>query len=348
MSRAKISRGGQREFLNSVQKATNFDWDTIAKLCNVCPRSLQDWRREKCNMNYEALLKLYKISKAPIPKDIEVLPEYWSTKKAAKIGAVRRYEVYGNPGTPEGRRKGGINSQKKFRLNPEYAKKVGIKVRKYINQPSFSPLLAEFVGILLGDGGISDYQVSITFNRETDREYSIFLQKIVEDLFSISPSTVLTKTDKGDNVVISSKNLVEFLKKIGLKKRNKVRQQINIPDWIWQDKRYQIACLRGLIDTDGSFYSYCHKTYNKIYCNFAMGFANHSKPLLKSVYKILKLLNFAPTITKNNRVYLYRKKDINRYFLEIDTHNPKHRKKYDEYIRGRASGFESRPLRQNT
>jgi len=332
VSRTKIAPGKQREFLDEVQKATNFGWDAIAKLSNVCPRSLRDWRREKHNMNYETLLKLHKISNVPIPKGLKVCAEHWSTKKASKIGALRRYELYGNPGTSEGRRRGGVNSQRKFRLNPEYAKKLGVKIRKQINEPLFSSLLAEFAGILLGDGGIADHQVCITFNRQTDREYSLFLQKIIKELFSVSSSIVSKKSDKGDNVVISSKNLVEFLKNIGLKKGSKVGQQIDIPNWIWQDRNYQIACLRGLIDTDGSFYSYRHRTNNKTYCNFAMCFTNHSKPLLKSTYRIIEILSFKPIMSNDNRIYLHRKKDIDRYFLEIGTHNPKHRKKYDNYI----------------
>jgi len=327
-----MPKGRQGEFLNRVREVTNFKWDVIGRLSNVHQRSLRDWRREKYNMNYEALLNLHKVSKVPIPKGIKVLPEYWSVNKASKIGAVMRYGLYGNPGTPKGRRKGGVNSQIKFRRNPEYAKKIGVKVRKYIKQPPFCSLLAEFVGIILGDGGISDYQISITFNRQTDREYSLFLQKIVKRLFSISSSVISTKSDKGDNVVISSKSLVEFLENMGFKRGSKVRHQINLPVWIWRDRNYQIACLRGMIDTDGSFYSYHHKTYNKTYCNFAMCFTNHYKPLLESVYKILKILGLNPITSKDNRIYLHRKKDIDRYFSEVDTHNPKHRKKYDNYI----------------
>ena len=41
-------------------------------------------------MAYEALLKLQKISKIPSPKNIKILPEYWSTKKASRLGAKRR------------------------------------------------------------------------------------------------------------------------------------------------------------------------------------------------------------------------------------------------------------------
>lgn len=218
-----------------------------------------------------------------------------------------------------------------FKLNPEYAKEIGVITRKEISKPKSSVESAEFIGIMLGDGGISDYQINITFNRETDMEYSKHIQKLINKLFSISASVTLYRPEKFGRIVVSGRNLVEFLKDKGLKVGNKVKNQVDIPRWIMKNKKYSIACLRGLLDTDGSFYEYRHKVFNKEYRNFAMCFTNHSQPLLISVYKILKELCFEP-VRNSERVYLYKRKDIWRYFQEVNSHNPKHIMRYKSYV----------------
>jgi intein/homing endonuclease len=57
-----------------------------------------------------------------------------------------------------------------------------------------------------------------------------------------------------------SKNLVFTLEEIGLKAGNKSKNRTSIPNWILKDKQYSIACIRGLIDTDGSVYPKTKKT----------------------------------------------------------------------------------------
>ena len=336
MSRVKLKRGQQKKFLNRIAKYFNFDWQQIAKISNVCERSLRDWRREKYNISYEALLRLQKIADTPIPKKREILPEYWSARKFARKGALKRYQIYGNLGTPEGRRKGGISSQKLFRLNPEYAKNLGIIMRKDIRKPKPSIELAELIGIMLGDGGMTNYQINVTFNTKTDNEYGIYVQSLIKRLFCISAPIITTDSDNANRVVGSGVNLVEFLLTKGLKIGNKIKNKVNIPRWILNNRNYSIACLRGLIDTDGSFYHYSHKVCNKKYCNFAMCFTNYSKPLLKSVYNILKNLDFGPSMN-TKRIYLHKREEIDRYFKEIGTHNLKHLQKYKNYIAIRNS-----------
>ena len=72
----------------------------------------------------------------------------------SRLGGLRRVELYGNPGTPEGRSTGGKRTIQLFRSNPELARSLGFAVRKEIRCPARSSELAEFVGILLGDGGV--------------------------------------------------------------------------------------------------------------------------------------------------------------------------------------------------
>jgi len=327
--RIKLLKGEQGKFLNNVAKETDFSWDTISRLSSVCKRTFFDWRREKHQMAYEALLKLQKISKVPLPKNIKILPEYWSIKKAARLGAMRRYELYGNPGTRDGRKKGGMASYKRFSSDPIFAKKVRFKLRKKMRYPSESLFLAEFAGLLLGDGGIrGDYQVTISFNTKTDKEYAGYIQALIGKLFGFSSSIYPRRGANGADIVISSVNLVEFLAdKDILKKGNKIVNRINIPDWILRNRDYRISCLRGLMDTDGGIYYHKYKINRKWYKYPRLSFTSASKPLVGSVKKILEQLNFTPKVNKE-KVTLYRLPEIKRYFEEIGTHNSKHLDRY--------------------
>lgn len=330
MSRLLLEKNLQRKFLEEICNRNGFTWKKIADLCGVSKRTVQDWHKEKFKIKYETALMLHKKTSVAMPKTIAVLPEYWNTKDAAVKGALRRYEKYGNPGTSKGRRKGGLVSQEKFRLNPEYAKNIGAKIRKEIKCPSNSWLLAEFVGILLGDGGITKNQVVITFNRDTDKPYSIFIQDTIKKLFNMSSTISMRISDKGDDIVVSSRNLVEFLLRKGMRIGSKVRNNADIPGWISEKSVYRIACLRGLIDTDGSFYLYRHRVNKKMYIHFSMCFTNHSRALLSSTYRLLISLGFSPTKCYR-RVYLHKNMDIVKYFDIINSHNPKHLEKYKKF-----------------
>jgi len=281
-------------------------------------------------MSNAALTKLCKISGIVIPKSAKILPEYWSAQQYCRLGAQRRYEIYGQLGTPEGRRKGGIASQRLFRKNPEFAKECGVIVRKKVNIPFYSAELAEFIGIMLGDGGMSFYQINITVNSETDKEYAEYIRALVKKLFSIQTVVLLRKNESAVRIIASARNLIEFLQNCGLKTGNKIKNKIDVPNWIIQRREYRLSCIRGIFDTDGSCYFYNHKVNNKTYRNFALCFTSYSKPLIKSIYNILKDEHCDPVIAKN-RIYIHRNEGIKKYFNEIGTHNAKHLYKYENY-----------------
>ncbi|MFA5335753.1 MAG: LAGLIDADG family homing endonuclease [Candidatus Omnitrophota bacterium] len=243
---------------------------------------------------------------------------------AARSGALRRYELYGNPGTADGRIKGGTISQRQFQDNPEQAKLSGFKIRKDIKRPKRSELLAEFIGIMLGDGGMSKYQVHITFNREQDKEYADYVGNIVKKLFSV-PSIIVSggKNDKGDDVVVSSRNLVEYLQHFtGLKEGDKIRNKASVPSWIRSNDKYIAACLRGLIDTDGSFYSYRHKVNGKIYEHYALDFTSRCPGILNGAKGMFMDLGLK-FVSSEHKAVLYKKNDINNYIRLVGTSNPR-------------------------
>ncbi len=331
MARVKFPKGEQRTFLDSVGLYFKNDWAEVSKFLSINERTLRDWRRERYTMNQASLENLLSLTKIPIPQGIEVLEDYWSAKKYSWMGALKRFQMYGALGTPEGRRKGGLATQRLIRMNPAWALQSGIVARKKINDPGYSPELAEFIGIMLGDGGLTKYQLNITLNSQTDREYLSYVKNLFEKLFCIQPFVMLRKNENATCIVASGRNLVELLQRYGLKVGNKVKQSVDIPTWILEKNEFAVACLRGLMDTDGSCYAYAHNVNKKRYCNFALCFTNASGPLLKSFCTILDKNGYHPCVT-GRRVYVHRKNEIAKYFQKVVTHNPKHLQKYQKFI----------------
>jgi len=310
MARVKFIRVKPKKFFKKVQNKTGFSFQKLADICKAHGRSFSDWKYGECSMPFSVFRKLVKISGVN-PPAIKILSDYWHIKEAARKGAFARNKIYGNPGTPEGRSKGGKTACRKFLANPK---------------------LAELVGIIIGDGGITNYQVRVTQNKETDKEYTRYVAGLFKDLFYLKSTVREEKEEKACEVIVSSRNLVEYLIKLGLKKGNKVKQQIDVPNWIKRDKKLKIACLRGLIDTDGSFYVDIHKIRNKYYFNPGIDFSTHSLPLFFSVKKILKELSYHPTGEKEH-VRLRRESEIIRYFKEIESNNSKHTLKFKNFLR---------------
>lgn len=331
MERLRILKKEQKKFFKAIKARSGLSWLGLGKILNLSGRTLRDWARCKYTPSYKACKTLSQKFKVDLPSDFKILDQYWYIKKYAARGALVRQKIYGLLGNRETRRKGGLISQQKRREDPEKYRLLGCTVRKFIRMLKPSVKLAELAGIILGDGGITSSQVRITLNRKSDREYAGFVRKLMRGVFNESPSigeyhNVLTLT-------ISGINVTEELERIGLKRGNKVVNQIAIPKWILRNKNYARACLRGLIDTDGSVYFHRHKTKGIRYVNLGLTFTNHSRPLVYGANKILRDSNFSPSVVKNKRIYIYNLKEIKRYFKAIGSHNPKHTSKLSFYLK---------------
>ena len=244
----------------------------------------------------------------------------------ARLGGLRRVELYGNPGTPEGRAKGGKRTVEIFHKNPADAK--GFVLRKSIVYPLRSKELAEFIGIMLGDGGLpGTHQITITLNRKTDREYFNFIVALLKKLFSVDCSVRYRKKGLGIDIVVSSTSLVDFLVESGLTTGSKVRNQASVPDWIDAEQDYRISCLRGLMDTDGGLYRHQYLVAGKKYEYLKLCFTNYSRPLLKFVHRTLEILGVKASL-KSNHVSVYSKESVKRYFEIVGSSNPKHLDKF--------------------
>ncbi|MBU4148908.1 MAG: hypothetical protein KKB52_00995, partial [Candidatus Omnitrophica bacterium] len=217
----------------------------------------------------------------------------------------------------------------------QYKKKAkGFQTLKKIKKPRKSKLLAEFIGMMIGDGGVRNkHQITISYNWKEDCAYALYIQKIVKNLFDISSSKYIRDKLGSADIIVTGRNLIEFLEEMGIKKGNKVVNQISTPDWIFESKEYQIACLRGLFDTDGSIYRHNYTVSGKKYRYIKMCFSNSSLPVLASIKKMLENLSFHPIIDKRQQgVYLNRPSEVDRYFLEVRTNNPRYYNRYSKFF----------------
>lgn len=318
-------KGKQRKFINKI--VSHFSIKEIAKLCNLSERTIRDWRREKFLMDFKSLKILCKKTGLKIPSNIQLRNRYWYVIKGASKGGLavfEKYRIIG--GDSEYRKKKWYEwweREGKYRQHPI------INVSIPIKKPRKSRDLAEFVGIILGDGGIAQYQITITFHSEEEKEYSKFVTNLIKRLFDVPIGVYYDKDSLSFDLVISRSELVSFcVKKLGLKQGNKIKEQVDIPDWIKNNKLYSIACLRGLVDTDGCVFTHHYKVNGNPYSYKKLSFTSNSKPLRQSVFNILKDNGLNPRFVQRKDVRLDSVKDIQRYFQLIGSHNPKHLKKY--------------------
>ena len=127
----------------------------------------------------------------------------------------------------------------------------------------YSPLVAEFIGAVLGDGSIGEYEcrrtdgknsvqkvVKFTISKD-EKEYAEHLNQIFEELFDYE---LIESPRKDENTLdlrcFRSEVFEKVTSDLGLKKSPKKGRAVIPSRYIGTELEYDI--LRGLFDTDGS------------------------------------------------------------------------------------------------
>ncbi len=237
--------------------------------------------------------------------------------------------------------------------------------RKAIRTPEYSEELAEFIGIFLGDGGFrNSWQVTVSFNHRADRAYAEFIRGLVRRLFDLDAARYIRPRWSSADLVISSTTLVEFLESIGLPRGRKSEVIHAVPSWVSSVDAYRLACLRGLMDTDGCVYQHRYAVHGKTYTYPKLCFAGSIPSLCQFVEESFRQLGLRPyTHPNGQRIYVTSVDAVHRYFDVVGTHNPRYQERFRQYS-GRGArvadpdgllnrctwetayrGFESLPLR---
>ncbi len=190
---------------------------------------------------------------------------------------------------------------------------------KDIHLPSQSKFLAEFVGICLGDGCVSKYQIGITLNTIADKNYIPYVINLVHYLFPTIKAKLVKKQDANAlDVRINSKIISDFLLDMGIIPNNK-----KVPDWILTSSEYKNYCVRGLFDTEGSisFKTYVSKKGISLYKQ--LNFRNANEKLMRFVRDTLRDMGLKPTMTLKKSLYLSNHESIDYFNKKIGFGNPK-------------------------
>lgn len=297
--RIKLQKNKQRELILSAKGIDS--WTDLAIKLNTSPVYLRgDLKNEKILLSKEIYLQLCEIVHQDFNRYIiEEKNENW------------------------GRSKGGLSSKGST---------------KFLNVPPMNEKLAEFIGAVLGDGNINFYkkgkkigvyQIKIAGDYKKDKKYHIeYLKGLSKELFNLDVKEILIPQHNERFLVLYSKELINFFKSMGLQPGNKIVNQSTIPTWIYTDQEYLKACIRGLIDTDGSIFRMSKQDPNLL----RISFVNFNQTLLNDTRNILISLGFYPSkIILKKQFYLSRKKDISKYLKEIGFSNHKHKERIEHF-----------------
>lgn len=185
--------------------------------------------------------------------------------------------------------------------------------------PNKNKLLAEFIGICLGDGYAWGYQVGVTLNSIADRNYVSYVESLARKLFpGASFSVAKRKRENAIDIRINSKSVVEFLKTMGIVSHSKF-----IPEWILDDINFTRSCMRGLFDTEGHISFKLYKSRRGISVYKQLNFRNANMKLMGFVKDALLDLGLKPTLTMKRSLYLSNHESIDKYREQVGFSNPK-------------------------
>lgn len=325
--RLKFNKTGiQKNYILEAQKILNITWSEFSKKLGISHRTLADWKKEKFKMSFEIAQLISKLANSPIPQNYTVIDCTENLRKAGRVGGVNKFIKYGSVCVDEKHRKDRWKNWweniGKYRENPDgYISILNVK------KPRKSKKLAEFVGIMLGDGGISPYHVNVTLSVD-EIKYIDYVSNLIFNLFGFKPMIHTIKRGTAVNIVCNRKQMVNFCQDIGLVVGSKTRQQIDIPDWIKENRLFSKECIRGLVDTDGCFFFHKYIVGGKKYSYLKMDFTSASVPLLVSFVKILTSFGFKAKVSKSLKsVRIEDSRFVEKYIKEIGSHNNKHLEK---------------------
>ncbi len=205
--------------------------------------------------------------------------------------------------------------------------------------------LAEFVGIMAGDGHVSFKGDRHFINISGDSRYDLqylrdYVKPLAKKLFGLNFKVRLHNGENSVSIQFESKGVVGFLRKIGYYKHHS--RNIKIPKWIGDN--YSLNFIKGLADTDFSLMLYRNRKKYPHYPVLSLTLAD--KNLILYVSDILNKIGFNVNIILNDkkfdrrfnktwlqhRIRLSGRKNLTLWMNLIRFRNKRHLDKYEEYL----------------
>lgn len=330
--RVVFEKGFQKKFLEYVQKQSKLNWTQLAKSLELNKGTLKSYRYESCSLPFDFFAKI--IDNFRLCAD-EVFKQY-KAKKAKKF-AVNNFK---NPL--------GLIKLKCIDVKIPFTNTDPSLITDFINfsKPDFersiilptkiTPLLAEEVGMSLGDGFISSkkYEYRLKGNKNEKDYYDDYILPMFKQLYNINLR--LKDYERCYGFELKSKAIWGFKTKVvGLPAGEK--RDIRVPEKLMlADQDILCALVRGYFDTDGCIVFQTKYGYNKYYPIISA--SSISKPLIYDFKNILTALGFNVKVcyTKSERrysIYLRGYENFKRYYKMIGWSNPKQRRKVEEWVK---------------
>jgi hypothetical protein len=155
--------------------------------------------------------------------------------------------------------------------------------------------LAYVIGVALGDGNLSSPNGRVTRLRVTcSKQYPELIETVSRAIQDLLPENRVSLVDRPKSCVDISCYSNKWERWLGwsASRGSKYTQGVSVPDWIKRDRMYTIACLRGLIQTDGAIYN--DRGYKMV------NFVSIIPQLAGDVLEMIEMLGFKPHMYKFN------------------------------------------------
>lgn len=321
--RVKFQIGKQREFIQQILK--NLNSPSLKNLLSydsdISYSALKKYAREESLMPLSLVKELCELSRIDFKSlNLKYLNSNWGAIKGGKAGI--KITLTRHKDKLDIWRKRGWEKTLKYLSKP-----------KEIKEPLLNEELAELIGVYLGDGTLTKYFMKISGDYRYDLPYFNYLSKLIFNLFGLKSK--ISKENKRNTayLTIFSKNFCSFFKdKYNFDYGDKIKNKSKIPEVIMKDKKLSVACLRGLVDTDGSV-----SRRGRNGSQFCIHFCAYSPELLNQVkflagkYKIFTYFSDKGAGTNNQEC-------IKKYFKFVGSSTLKH------IIRYRTRFYENKTL----
>ena len=286
--RVVIDNNLLKEIIYKIKAKHNLSWPKLGKELNISSQMIRhEWLIKKSTIPLSIFKKIEKLYGKKIKAELK--NPFWGQR--LKDGKIKYKEV----------------------------------TLPYIHDIHF----AEFYGILLGDGcvfsNLSGF--SISGDKVLDKDYhEVYIKNLIIYLFGTNPSFYYSKKQRLVSCFFYSKKIAEFLIKNNFPKGIKYKSNLIIPKFIFQDKNNLSACIRGIMDTDGSLSFHPH---SKVMIHLSIT----SPSLRKSVLNGLENLGIKGG-EFNKGIMIYGKDKIKSFYEKIGFSNKKNQIKYEIFSKG--------------
>lgn len=176
------------------------------------------------------------------------------------------------------------------------------------NYPSFrkSGDLAEYIGVILGDGNIGKFPRTerlVIVGNANNRGFIERYAKLTEKFFNKKPFVGKCQNTNAVRISLYQKKIS---KRLNIPCGNKKKINWQMPKWIQNNKNYLIRLLKGLFEAEGSLSIHIPT------CTYNFQFRNNNKSLLTIMENGLKLLGYHPEI-RINSVRLRKKQEVENF-----------------------------------